>query len=79
MSMVKKSSKSSQEIDMEFIGSKDEAAEGRTLSSRNRIRSSLDEDIEAFLARGGAIDTVDPNVSGDPPQKPVSNYGSRPI
>lgn len=79
MSMVKKSSKSSQEIDMEFIGSKDEAAEGRTLSSRNRIRSSLDEDIEAFLARGGAIDTVDPKVSGDPPQKPVSNYGSRPI
>jgi hypothetical protein len=77
--MVKKSSKKSQDVDMEFIGSKDENAEMRTLSSRDRIREQLDADIEAFINQGGAIEQVEAHVTGDPPQKPVSNYGSRPI
>jgi len=77
--MVKKSSKKSQSVDIEPSGSKDETAEHRSLSSRERIREQLEDDIEAFIARGGAIETVDPHVTGDPPQKPVSNYGSRPI
>jgi len=77
--MVKKSSKTSQSVDAETAASKDESAEHRSLSSRDRIREQLDDDIAAFLAQGGAIQAVDPHVTGDPPQKPVSNYGSRPI
>ncbi len=79
MSMVKKSSKSSQDIDMDYIGSKEETAEARSLTSRERIRTQLEDDIEAFLSRGGAISEIDAHVTADPPQKPVSNYGSRPI
>lgn len=51
----------------------------RSLSSRNVIRNQLSDDVEAFLAGGGAIKTVDPNITADPPKKPSSSYGSRPI
>ncbi|WP_299597740.1 hypothetical protein [uncultured Microbulbifer sp.] len=54
-------------------------AEERTLSSRHRARSQLTAEVEAFLARGGAIDEVAPDVSADPPRKPQPKYGSRPI
>ena len=39
----------------------------------------LQTDIEAFLARGGEIKTIDTNVLADPPKKPESNYGGQPI
>ena len=32
-----------------------------------------------FLAQGGQIKEIPPDVTTDPPQKPVSNYGSKPI
>lgn len=51
----------------------------RSVSSREHIREQLSSDIEAFLSQGGAIKMVDPNVTADPPKKPASNYGSRPI
>ncbi|WP_043319766.1 hypothetical protein [Microbulbifer sp. HZ11] len=54
-------------------------AEERTLSSRQRARSQLSAEVEAFLARGGAIDEVAPDVTADPPRKPQPKYGSRPI
>ncbi|AQQ66389.1 hypothetical protein Mag101_01040 [Microbulbifer agarilyticus] len=54
-------------------------AEERTLSSRQRARSQLSAEVEAFLARGGAIDEVEPDVTADPPRKPQPKYGSRPI
>ena len=66
-------------VDLSFIGSKEESAETRTVASRERVRSQLDSEIEAFLTQGGKIDNVAPNVMGDPPRKPESNYGSRPI
>ena len=66
-------------VDLSFIGSKEESAETRTIASRERVRSELSSEVEAFLNGGGKIDEVAANVMGDPPKKPETNYGSRPI
>jgi len=65
--------------DLSFIGSKDEHAETRNIASRERVRSELDKEVERFLKAGGKIDSIAANVMGDPPRKPESSYGSRPI
>ncbi|WP_078084657.1 hypothetical protein [Microbulbifer mangrovi] len=57
----------------------EEFAEERSITSRERARSQLNAEVEAFLARGGAIDEIDPEVTADPPRKPQPKYGSRPI
>ena len=51
----------------------------KTVNARQNIRQQLDSDIEAFLATGGAINEIGANVTADPPTKPVSKYGGRPI
>lgn len=51
----------------------------RTVTSREAERRRLEEDMKRFLSGGGQITQVDPNVRTDPPKKPESNYGSRPI
>lgn len=51
----------------------------RSISSREAIRKKLQSDIEQFLQNGGAVKTIDPHVTADPPTKPISNYGGRPI
>lgn len=66
-------------VDLSFIGSKDEVAETRNTASRERVRSVLDDEVAKFLNGGGKINNVAANVMGDPPRKPESNYGSRPI
>ncbi len=54
-------------------------ASAAEVAERERIRERLQDDVEAFLARGGKIEDV-PNVyRADPPKKPQSNYGSRSI
>ena len=50
-----------------------------TLNAKERIRGQLDSDIEAFLSKGGSITEIEVNVTADPPTKPVSKYGGRPI
>ncbi len=50
-----------------------------SLAARNKVRESMQSEIEAFLAKGGKIQQVGDNVMADPPKKPTSNYGSRPI
>lgn len=55
------------------------AAASASLAARNKVRESMQADIEAFLAKGGKIQTIDDNVMADPPRKPTSSYGSRPI
>ena len=42
-------------------------------------RDALAQAMEEFLARGGKVQEVEPNVVADPPKKPDSKYGSRPI
>ena len=64
--------------DMEFIGSTEEGVL-RSIASRKKLRNKMNGDVEAFLKNGGSIDHVEPNVMADPPRKPTSNYGSRPI
>ena len=54
-------------------------AEERSITSRQRARSQLSDEIEEFLASGGAIAEIDPDVTADPPRKPQPKYGSRPI
>ena len=42
-------------------------------------RRRLQEEVEAFLSRGGMIRQIPANVRADPPKKPESNYGGQPI
>lgn len=58
---------------------KDEGADARTVAGRQKVREKLAKDVEAFLARGGSIQEVDANTTADPPVRPTSEYGSRPI
>ncbi|MEY8205373.1 MAG: hypothetical protein RPR40_09890 [Bermanella sp.] len=66
------------EPDMQFIGSTEEGVL-RSLASRKKLRDKVDTEVEKFLSGGGAINEIEPNVMADPPRKPTSNYGSRPI
>ncbi|GAB2196929.1 hypothetical protein [Sessilibacter sp. MAH4] len=50
-----------------------------SLTAKEKERLELQQQIEEFLSRGGKINHIESNVTGDPPQKPSSNYGSRPI
>lgn len=50
-----------------------------SITARQAIRDKLQSDIEAFLASGGKINEIPPNVISDPPRKPESNYGGQPI
>ncbi len=57
----------------------EDVPEERTVSSRQAQRDEMQRQIDEFLARGGKIAEIDPNVTADPPKKPESDYGSRPI
>lgn len=76
---AKAASKPRDTIDYDYIGSKEEIAEGRTITSRSRLRSKVEDDIAAFLNKGGTISEIAADVTADPPKKPESNYGSRAI
>jgi hypothetical protein len=54
-------------------------AETLTVSSKEALRRQLEEEMERFLAQGGKIKEIPPDESADPPRKPVSSYGSKPI
>lgn len=57
----------------------EDSAECRSVSSKNEIRAKLQDDVEEFLKKGGAIKEVSLGVTNDPPRKPQSVYGRRPI
>lgn len=63
----------------EYFGSRDDRPELRTPTCRARIRNELSDQVQAFLSRGGQISRIQPNVMADPPRKPSSNYGDRPL
>jgi len=56
-----------------------EVIEDFSIVSRQKIRDELEEQMAAFLARGGKISEVPANVTADPPKKPSPDYGGRPI
>lgn len=68
-----------EKTEKDFFGSREDRPEDRTVTSRAKVRTELTDQIEKFLAGGGLINQIDPNVMADPPRKPTSNYGSRPI
>ena len=70
---------SAKELDLGYMGSREERADTRTIASRKRLHDQMSSEIEAFLAHGGEINQVEPHVTADPPKRPVSHYGQRPI
>ncbi|MEG5264987.1 transcriptional regulator SutA [Pseudomonas sp. JDS28PS106] len=50
-----------------------------SVEAKNKERDALARAMEEFLARGGKVQEVEPNVVADPPKKPDNKYGSRPI
>lgn len=44
--------------DVNFLGSRDEPAEERTVESRDKLRSSLQKQIDSFIKKGGKITEV---------------------
>lgn len=51
----------------------------RTPKCQEDARSQMANEVEAFLAQGGAVTEVERGYRADPPKKPESKYGSRPI
>jgi hypothetical protein len=51
----------------------------RTPKCQEDVRAQMASEIENFLAKGGAVTEVERGHRADPPKKPESNYGSRPI
>ncbi len=56
-----------------------EALEDFSIASRQKLRDEIEDQVAAFLARGGKINEVAANVTADPPKKPTPDYGGRPI
>lgn len=50
-----------------------------SIEAKQKDRDALARAMEEFLARGGKVQEVEANVVADPPKKPDSKYGSRPI
>ncbi|MEP4547150.1 MAG: hypothetical protein ABJ000_13315 [Saccharospirillum sp.] len=51
----------------------------RQLADREALRSQMAGEVEAFLKAGGKVEQVERGKRADPPRKPESQYGSRPI
>lgn len=56
-----------------------EEAEQLTVSAKEALRRQLEEEMERFLSQGGRVQEIPPDVTADPPKKPESSYGSKPI
>ena len=50
-----------------------------SVEAKQKDRDALARAMEEFLNRGGKVQEIEPNVVADPPKKPDSKYGSRPI
>lgn len=68
--LVKSSKKAKAAVDIEELPS---------IEAKQKERDALERAMQEFLSRGGKVQEVEPNVVADPPKKPDSKYGSRPI
>jgi hypothetical protein len=57
----------------------EEVEELPSVEAKQKERDALAQAMEEFLSRGGKVQEIEPNVVADPPKKPDSKYGSRPI
>ncbi|MBA4288189.1 MAG: hypothetical protein C0439_04315 [Pseudomonas sp.] len=67
---VSKSKKTKAAVDVDDLPS---------VEAKQKERDALARAMEEFLSRGGKVQEVEANVVADPPKKPDSKYGSRPI
>ncbi|MGH8436203.1 MAG: transcriptional regulator SutA [Pseudomonas sp.] len=67
---VKSGKKAKAAVDIEELPS---------IEAKQKERDALERAMQEFLSRGGKVQEVEPNVVADPPKKPDSKYGSRPI
>lgn len=51
----------------------------RTPKTNEELRTQMADEVEAFLAQGGAVETIEKGRRVDLPRKPENKYGSRPI
>lgn len=51
----------------------------RTPKTNAQLRQQMEDEVAAFLARGGCVTEVASGKRADPPRKPENKYGSRPI
>lgn len=75
---------SEDEVDEPVVKPRKKAAaedplDGLSVEAKARERERLEQQIAEFMARGGRVQEIDSNVVSDPPKKPDSKYGSRPI
>lgn len=68
----------SREQELKIIKHIDDGSD-RSITSKESVRQQLQMDIENYLRNGGAVQTIAPHITADPPKKPMSSYGSRPI
>ncbi|WP_137886453.1 transcriptional regulator SutA [Pseudomonas sp. 2FE] len=68
--LVKSGKKAKAAVDIEELPS---------IEAKQKERDALERAMQEFLSRGGKVQEVEPNVVADPPKKPDSKYGSRPI
>ena len=57
----------------------EEVEELPSVEAKQKECDALARAMEEFLSRGGKVQEIEPNVVADPPKKPDSKYGSRPI
>jgi len=75
----KQQANASADEDAHDESSHDDVVVSTSSAARDEMRQSMEDDVAAFLARGGKIQKIEDNVMADPPRKPQTNYGSRPI
>ena len=68
-----------EEGEVESDSDSDDIESSSSLTAKEAERLRIQAEVEAFLARGGKINEIPPNVVSDPPKKPESNYGGQPI
>ena len=56
-----------------------ESPEAHSIEARDKVRKSLAADVEAFLARGGSIQTISEDQRTETPKKPDSSFGRRSV
>ncbi|MBR9909887.1 MAG: hypothetical protein GYB33_05980 [Gammaproteobacteria bacterium] len=69
----------SDDIEDDVVEYRSYSVEDHTVASRQRIRNQLNAEIAEFLARGGKIQVLDPNVVAEPPQVPANDYNRLPL
>jgi hypothetical protein len=57
----------------------DQTEAERLKADREELRSKMASEVEDFLNAGGKVEKVERGKRADPPRKPESQYGSRPI